>query len=299
MSEQYPICEARLPSFGRVWATRVRSWCSSRTITCEKRAAGGSSPRPILSERPARTPTLNRVHRWPAQVPCDVELQHQDKLLVRAEEPQPGSHLISPRRGYVHHGIYVGDGKIVHYAGLARGQFRGQIEEVSLAQFAYGRGVWTRSSDMPEFVPQEVIRRARSRVGEDRYRILRNNCEHFCEWCLRGESRSFQVERLFSSNPARGLMLGIISLAASQFTVGVIGRFARSSHRKGRRPVSRAWAGCQKRLRPKQVLNFQAPDRSFAVNKALEIEVPRQTRLLSRGGLNVARLWCITLPPCR
>jgi hypothetical protein len=26
--------------------------------------------------------------------------------------------------------------------------------------------------------------------------MLRNNCEHFCEWCLRDEHRSYQVERL-------------------------------------------------------------------------------------------------------
>jgi hypothetical protein len=35
-------------------------------------------------------------------------------------------------------------------------------------------------------------------VGEDRYRVLTNNCEHFCEWCLRGEARSYQVDRWFS-----------------------------------------------------------------------------------------------------
>jgi hypothetical protein len=161
-------------------------------------------------------PTLKRVHRWPAQAPSNVEPQHRDKLLGRGEEPQPGSHVISPRRGYMHHGIYVGAGKVVHYAGLARGQFRGRIEEVSLAQFASGRSVWIRNSDLPGFVPQEVIRRARSRVGENRYRILRNNCEHFCEWCLRGESRSYQVERLLSSRSALGMMLGVISLAADR-----------------------------------------------------------------------------------
>jgi cell wall-associated NlpC family hydrolase len=161
-------------------------------------------------------PTLNRVHRRLAHVPGDGEPQHRDKLLVSGEEPQPGSHLISPRRGFVHHGIYVGDGNVVHYAGLARGHFRGRIEEVSLAQFAYGRSVWTRSSDLPAFAPQEVIQRARSRVGENRYRILRNNCEHFCEWCLRGESRSYQVERFLCSRPALGMMLGVISLAAGK-----------------------------------------------------------------------------------
>jgi Lecithin retinol acyltransferase len=114
----------------------------------------------------------------------------------------------------MHHGIYVGDGKVVHYRGLVRVQFRGRIEEVSLAQFASGRSVWIRSSNLERFAPQEAIRRARSRVGENRYRILRNNCEHFCEWCLRGESRSYQVERFLSSRPALGMMLGIIALAA-------------------------------------------------------------------------------------
>jgi hypothetical protein len=35
-------------------------------------------------------------------------------------------------------------------------------------------------------------------LGEDRYRILSNNCEHFCEWCLRDERRSYQVESLLA-----------------------------------------------------------------------------------------------------
>jgi hypothetical protein len=40
-----------------------------------------------------------------------------------------------------------------------------------------------------------VVARARSRLGEDRYRIASNNCEHFCHWCRSGENRSAQVER--------------------------------------------------------------------------------------------------------
>ena len=214
MSEQFPICEARLLSFGRVWVIRVRSWCSSRSRTCKKHAAGGSSPRAILRQQPASTPAPDRARRWHSRVLSDGEPQTRDRLLVSGEKPQPGSHLISPRRGYIHHGIYVGDDKVVHYAGLARGPFRGPVEEVSLAHFACGRSVWTRRSNVPALNAQEVIRRARSRVGENRYRILRNNCEHFCEWCLRGESRSYQVERFFSSRPALGMVLGVISLAA-------------------------------------------------------------------------------------
>jgi hypothetical protein len=44
----------------------------------------------------------------------------------------------------------------------------------------------------------EVVRRARSRLGEDRYHVLTNNCEHFCEWCVHGQNRSYQVDALVS-----------------------------------------------------------------------------------------------------
>jgi hypothetical protein len=28
--------------------------------------------------------------------------------------------------------------------------------------------------------------------------VLTNNCEHFCEWCVHGEHRSYQVDNLLS-----------------------------------------------------------------------------------------------------
>jgi hypothetical protein len=117
-----------------------------------------------------------------------------------------GSHVVTPRRGYLHHGIYVGGGKVVHYAGLAHGLRRGPVEEVSLVRFARGRPVWMRPGSV--FDQQEVVCRARSRLGEQRYRLLSNNCEHFCEWCLRGEPRSFQVEA-WLRRPARMLLSAI------------------------------------------------------------------------------------------
>jgi hypothetical protein len=131
------------------------------------------------------------------------EAQHR---AGRAEEQKLplGSHLVTPRRGYVHHGIYVGDGKVVHYAGLAHGLRRGPVEEISLARFTNGRPVCVRSDASLEFDHWEVIRRARSRVGEDHYRLLTNNCEHFCEWCLYGEQRSYQVEE-WLARPVRAL----------------------------------------------------------------------------------------------
>ena len=123
-------------------------------------------------------------------------LLRSDRLLVANEQPPLGSHLITPRRGFAHHGIYVGRGNVVHYRSVVRRFCRGPVEEVSLASFAQERGVWVRRCCAPRFDATEVIHRARSRLGEDRYRLLSNNCEHFCEWCLRGEQRSYQAELL-------------------------------------------------------------------------------------------------------
>lgn len=115
-----------------------------------------------------------------------------------------GAHVVTQRRGYTHHGIYVGAGKVVHYAGLARGLRRGPVEEISLSRFAAGHAVGILSGAPSKFDGQEVIRRARSRLGEDGYRLWTNNCEHFCEWCLRGESRSYQIEACLTL-PSRAL----------------------------------------------------------------------------------------------
>jgi hypothetical protein len=118
-----------------------------------------------------------------------------DALLRSGEEPPLASHLVTPRTLYWHHGIYVGGGRVIHYAGLAYGICRGPVEDVPLERFARGHGIRIRS-DAPRFDCRQAVERARSRLGERRYRLLTNNCEHFCAWVLRGESCSTQVERL-------------------------------------------------------------------------------------------------------
>jgi hypothetical protein len=122
-----------------------------------------------------------------------------DRLLAHNEEPPLGSHLVSPRVCFAHHGIYAGGGRVIHYGGLGNRRLRGPVEEISLARFTCGRRVWVRTHELPRFGCPDVIRRARSRVGENRYRVLSNNCEHFCEWCLQGEHRSYQVESLVAA----------------------------------------------------------------------------------------------------
>jgi Lecithin retinol acyltransferase len=110
------------------------------------------------------------------------------------QEPPLGAHLATLRRGYQHHGVYVGRGQVVHYSGLSGFWQCGPVEEVPLSRFANGRPVRLVSHLEPHYSPEEIVRRARSRLGESDYRLLTNNCEHFCNWCLSGNSRSAQVE---------------------------------------------------------------------------------------------------------
>jgi hypothetical protein len=100
--------------------------------------------------------------------------------------------------GYAHHGIYVGDGNVVHYGALMYDIIRKPVEEVTLTSFAGGRPVFVISHAEACLDAAEIIRRARSRLGEKKYRLLTNNCEHFCEWALHGVARSFQVETSLS-----------------------------------------------------------------------------------------------------
>ncbi|MBM3394453.1 MAG: PEP-CTERM sorting domain-containing protein [Betaproteobacteria bacterium] len=102
-----------------------------------------------------------------------------------------GSHLITPRRGYIHHGVYVGE-RVTHYAGFKGFLRAGPVEEVSLESFGGGRG-WQVVGRAPNR-PEEIVARARSRLGENRYRLLRNNCEHFARWCIEGIHHSEQAE---------------------------------------------------------------------------------------------------------
>jgi hypothetical protein len=139
-------------------------------------------------------------------------LQPCDRPLDPEREPPLGAHVVTPRRGYTHHGIYVGGGRVVQYGGLSWGLRRGAVEEVPLWQFAQGNTVWVRVTESSWFDQHEVVRRARLRLGEDRYNVLTNNCEHFCEWCVRGEHRSYQVDERIAG--CRGILLILIERLA-------------------------------------------------------------------------------------
>jgi hypothetical protein len=140
------------------------------------------------------------------------------RVLPPGAMPERGAHLVTPWLGFAHHGIYAGDGRVIHYGALMYDIIRKPVEEVSIEQFAEGRPVFVVEHGEACLDVEDVLRRARSRLGENRYRLFTNNCEHFAEWCLHGVARSFQAETALSypsllGEWARGLLLRFVRRA--------------------------------------------------------------------------------------
>ena len=109
-----------------------------------------------------------------------------------------GDHLSSPRTCYSHHGIFVGDDKVIHYSGFCNGISSGCIEVTSLKKFANGNDVFIVVHKKRKFNSKESVERAGTRLGEDWYNVLLNNCEHFVYWCIMGKHKSKQTDDAIS-----------------------------------------------------------------------------------------------------
>ena len=72
---------------------------------------------------------------------------------------------------------------------------------------------------------QERVKRARSRLGEDEYNVVFNNCEHFVNWCFDGFGSSAQVG---SGNLS--VQLETLAVAAATSMIPVVGPAIAVSH---------------------------------------------------------------------
>jgi hypothetical protein len=98
-------------------------------------------------------------------------------------------HLQVPRRHglFNHHGIDLGDGTVAHYL-EGREILRSPVSEFSQGAVV---SVLNHANASPAGV---TLRRAMSRLGEQNYNLLFNNCEHFATWCKTGRHSSEQVD---------------------------------------------------------------------------------------------------------
>ncbi len=91
---------------------------------------------------------------------------------------------------YQHHGIDCGDNTVIHYRKPSE-----IIERTSLGVFTRENKIYVRQYPVGFcFIPEVVVHRAESRLGENKYNLLFNNCEHFATWCKIGVSESKQIK---------------------------------------------------------------------------------------------------------
>ncbi|RDE36657.1 hypothetical protein DV713_00230 [Parageobacillus thermoglucosidasius] len=100
------------------------------------------------------------------------------KELKRDSELELADHLIAKRKGYTHHGLYIGNNQVIHYS-------EGEVRIDSLEDFKKDCEIRVIDS-VATYSKEEIISRAFSRLGEKRYNLVFNNCEHFVNWCRSG-----------------------------------------------------------------------------------------------------------------
>ena len=118
-------------------------------------------------------------------------------------EPSYGS-MIRVQAGSIHHyGVYVSPEEVIQFglAPNARPELKDSDIEVlstDIDTFLQNQFLEVAEFDRKEKkthpTPDEVIAKARARMGERGYHILYNNCEHFAYECVTGKHYSEQVD---------------------------------------------------------------------------------------------------------
>nr|MBQ6241491.1 lecithin retinol acyltransferase family protein [Lachnospiraceae bacterium] len=116
---------------------------------------------------------------------------------------RPGD-MIRVRIGsFYHYGVFVSEEEVISYGlppieRFANEPDRLKVLATDIDVFACGGIVEIAVPDRKErrkrLPAKKIIETARSRIGEDQYDLLHNNCEHFANECVFGESRSLLEE---------------------------------------------------------------------------------------------------------
>lgn len=113
----------------------------------------------------------------------------------------PGDHIFTwgdTREGHyspvVHHGVYVKEGKVIHYVGGKKNEEKLPIKKTSLSEFMGSKDAGLGIVEYSECSPSDVVvSRALERLNEQNYQLITNNCEHFAFSCKTGSGISYQI----------------------------------------------------------------------------------------------------------
>lgn len=130
-------------------------------------------------------------------------------IWVKNKTPEVGDQLrakrdldILPGMTYYHHGIYIGEGRVIQFGSRAEVLDVNQAEvlESSLEGFIKTSDLEIASYTSEELKEKrsvsEIVEIAKSRLGEKGYSITENNCEHFCNEVMFDKKISYQIEEL-------------------------------------------------------------------------------------------------------
>ena len=120
------------------------------------------------------------------------------------KNPKYGDHIRIDRGMYFHHGIYESDDVVYQFASPIGSEVSPDtaiIHATTLENFLKGGLVMVREYTEEELLkkrnPDEIIAYAKEHLGEGGYNLISNNCEHFSNRCVFGESKSSQVDDIF------------------------------------------------------------------------------------------------------
>lgn len=101
---------------------------------------------------------------------------------------------------YEHYGIYIGDNKVIHYNSVDGTMKNAEISEGDMSKnFPSGKYFVLDFGDNAKFSADDTVKRAKSRLGENNYNLITNNCEHFAVWCKTDNAVSYQIDSLSES----------------------------------------------------------------------------------------------------
>lgn len=138
-------------------------------------------------------------------------------MAIGKKKVHPGDILVVERRDklYFHYAVYVGNGRIIHYASDT-GDWGEHIyiHEAPLKEFTHDVPIikictFPEDSTLPGYhlySAEETVERARSRLGEEKYDLFFNNCEHFAVWCKTNISNCRQIPNIFRGTAANPII---------------------------------------------------------------------------------------------
>lgn len=115
-----------------------------------------------------------------------------------------GAQLRVKRSFYYHHGIFTGE-SVIHFGeGNSdtdlNSPFDNKVAECSLEEFLKGGvpevRVYSRKEKKLLLPADEIVKRAKEKLGAEGYNFYSNNCEHFSNYCAFGVAYSKQSAKI-------------------------------------------------------------------------------------------------------